>query len=241
MVENIKGIVLRTVRYGDTSIIVDLFTLQHGRMSFAVSTARVKRTVRTVSFWQPLSMVEFNADIRPQGRMAKPTDVHAYYNYSDIPYSPIKSTIAIFLAEFLSAATREERETPTLYDYMEQSLQLLDMLQSHASIANFHLVFLMRLSRFVGIYPNLEDEGAYFDLISACYTHHLPAHPHFLQDSEARILPLLFRMDYPTMHHFRFSRRQRTRILTVLNDYYRLHIPLFPELKSVEVLGEVFG
>ena len=160
MQETLRGIVLRTVRYGDTSLIVDLFTESHGRMSFMSSTLRAKRSVCSVSFWQPLSMVEFSAELLPNGgKLPRPSDVRTYYNYIDLPFSPIKSTLALFLAEFLSAALREEKENTPLYRYIESSLQWLDLADSPASIANFHLAFLMHLSRFIGIYPNLDVSG----------------------------------------------------------------------------------
>lgn len=246
MQENIRGIVLRTVRYGDTSMIVDLFTASRGRQSFVASTSRAKRSVRSVSYWQPLSMVEFSADIRGNaGRLPKPVDVHSYYNYVDLPFSPVKSSLALFLSEFLCAALREEKENAPLYAYLESSLQWLDMVENPSAMANFHLAFLMHLSRFIGIYPNLElptlTSHLYFDLLSGCYSDRQPPHAHFLKGAEASVLPLLFRMDYPTMHLFRLSRQNRQRILHVLNEYYRLHVPNFPELKSLEVLHELYS
>ena len=277
MQETLRGIVLRTVRYGDTSLIVDLFTESHGRMSFMASTLRAKRSVCSVSFWQPLSMVEFSAELLPNGgKLPRPSDVRTYYNYIDLPFSPIKSTLALFLAEFLSAALREEKENTPLYRYIESSLQWLDLADSPASIANFHLAFLMHLSRFIGIYPNLDVSGdlnpdpplsavnsplstvhcqlstlnsqlstlnsqLYFDLLAGTYCDRQPSHAHFLRNEEARVLPVLFRMNYPTMHLFRLSRRERQRILHVLNEYYRLHVPGFPELKSLEILQELFS
>ena len=279
MQETLRGIVLRTVSYGDTSLIVDLFTESHGRMSFMASTLRAKRSVRSVSFWQPLSMVEFSAELLPNGgKLPRPSDVRTYYNYIDLPFSPIKSTLALFLAEFLSAALREEKENTPLYRYIESSLQWLDLADSPASIANFHLAFLMHLSRFIGIYPNLDVSGhlnltpnpplsavnsplstvhcplstlnsplstlnsqLYFDLLAGTSCDRQPSHAHFLRNEEARVLPVLFRMNYPTMHLFRLSRRERQRILHVLNEYYRLHVPGFPELKSLEILQELFS
>ena len=258
MQETLRGIVLRTVKYGDNALIVDLFTESRGRQSFMTSTVRAKRSVRSVSFWQPLSMVEFSAEMKPNaGKLPRPTDVRTYYNYTDLPFSPVKSTLALFLAEFLSAALREEKENPTLYKYVESSFQWLDMVESSAAIANFHLAFLMHLSRFIGIYPNLDVNDnlnpnlncqlstvncqLYFDLLAGSYCDRQPCHAHFLQHQEAQALPVLFRMDYPTMHLFRFSRQQRQRILHVLNEYYRLHVPNFPELKSLEVLQELYS
>ena len=240
--ETLRGIVLRTVKYGDNSMIVDLFTEGRGRLSFMASTSRTKRSVRNVSFWQPLSMLEFSVELRPNGgKLPRPNDVRTYYNYTDIPFSPVKSTLALFLAEFLSAALREEKENPSLYRYIESSLQWLDMVESLGAMANFHLAFLMHLSRFMGIYPNLERPDHYFDLLAGSYCERQPSHAHFLRSREAQALPVLFRMDYPTLHLFRLSRQERMRILQVLNEYYRLHVPNFPELKSLEVLQEFYS
>ena len=276
MQETLRGIVLRTVKYRDTSLIVDLFTESRGRQSFMTSTSRAKRSVRSVSFWQPLSMVEFSAELKPNaGKLPRPADVRTYYNYTDLPFSPLKSTLTLFLAEFLSAALREEKENLPLYRYIESSLQWLDLAEDSAALANFHLTFLMHLSRFIGIYPNLDinvvtpnsslsalnphpltlnsklstlnpqpstlHSQPYFDLLAGSYCDRQPLHSHFLRYDEARALPTLFRMDYSTMHLFRFSRQQRQRILHVLNEYYRLHVPGFPELKSLEVLQELYS
>jgi DNA repair protein RecO (recombination protein O) len=255
MQETLRGIVLRTVKYGDTSMVVDLFTESHGRQSFMASTARAKRSVRSKSFWQPLSMVEFSAEMRPVGGLPRPSDVRTYYNYTDLPFSPVKSTLALFLAEFLSAALREEKENTPLYRYIESSLQWLDMVDKPIAVANFHLAFLMHLSRFIGIYPNLEwaadcrnrparglvNSQLFFDLLAGSYCDRQPPHAHFLRRQEAQALPVLFRMDYPNLHLFRLSRQERMRILQVLNEYYRLHVPNFPELKSLEVLQEFYS
>ena len=124
--------------------------------------------------------------------------------------------------------------------------------RSHG-IANFHLVFLMRTTRFLGIYPNLEKMESFeqkisqqpkpywFDLIAGEYSEHQPVHSSCLRPDEAALMPLLFRMDYSTMHVFRFNRQQRQRCLEVLIEYYRIHVPQFPELKSLDVLAEIFN
>ena len=193
MLETFRGIVLRTVKYGDTSLVVDLYTREYGRKSFTTSSARIKRSVCGVSFWQPMSMLEMTADIRQaSSRLPRLADVRSYRCYSDLPYSPVKSTLALFLAEFLCAALKDEREDGALYQYVESSLLWLDAVRQPMAIANFHLVFIMRLTRFVGIYPNMEGEGEYFDLVSGCYSRVRPIHSHFLVADEAKALPLLY-------------------------------------------------
>lgn len=228
-------------------MIVDLFTLSHGRMSFVAPITRSRQSKSQMAFWAPLSMVEFQADIRTtaSSTMPKPKEVRLYYNYMDIPYNPLKSTISLFLAEFLTAALNTESTNIPLYRFLETSLQWFDNVTSTASIANFHLVFLLRLTRFVGILPNLEIPkgmvSPFFDLSSSTYINIYPSHRYFLSVEESALLPTLFRLNYSTMHLFRMTRAQRSRFLEVLNVYYRLHIPSFPELKSISILHEVFA
>ncbi len=239
--ESIRGIALRSVRYNDTSQIVDVFTSSYGYLSLVTKQSRNHRALSSLAFWQPLSMIEFQADIRPVARLPRPSDVHFYYKYTNVPYSPVKTTIILFLAEFLSAALREEKRNEPLYHYIEHSLQWFDEARFPSAIANFHLVFLMHLSRFLGIYPNFESPSEYFDLVSGTYQAAPPLHYNYIKGEEAMFLPLLFRMNYSTAHLFKFSSSQRRRIVEVLNTFYRIHLPSFPELKSLQVLHEVFS
>ena len=110
------------------------------------------------------------------------------------------------------------------------------------SFANFHLVFLMRLSRFLGLYPNVEEYSSsdYFDLLNACFVSSQPYHGMFVRPEEASHIRTLMRMNYETMHLFAMNRMERNRCLDIINEYYRLHLPDFPELKSLPVLQELF-
>ena len=100
----------------------------------------------------------------------------------------------------------------------------------------------MRLSRFLGFYPNLDDylPGDYFDLRESVFCAVPPVHRDFLDPVEAEKVQLMMRMDYPTMHLFRMTHQERNRLLEVTLSYYRLHIPDFPELKSVAVLQDLY-
>ncbi len=242
MHETLKGIVLRTVKFKDSQQIVDLFTESRGRMSFVTGIAHgVRKSGAKSALWRPLSLLEFEADVRPSGRLPHPRDVRPYTVWTDLPYNPAKAAIALFLTEVLTNVLRDGLADPPLYHYLEDSLQWLDTAQH--DYANFHLVFLIRLTRFVGIAPNLDGHPAShacFDLLSGTFCQGEPSHPHFLRPDEAGRLPLLTRMNYANMHLFRLSAGQRQRILTVLNDYYRLHLPPFPELRSLSVLHELF-
>ena len=100
----------------------------------------------------------------------------------------------------------------------------------------------MRLSRFLGLYPNVEDYAPsdYFDLLNACFVPSQPYHGMFVRPEEASHIRNLMRMNYETMHLFAMNRMERNRCLDIINEYYRLHLPDFPELKSLPVLQELF-
>ena len=71
----------------------------------------------------------------------------------------------MFLAEFLYRALKEEAPNEPLFAYLQHSIRWLDECEGR-SFANFHLVFLMRLSRFLGLYPNVDDTSP--AVISTC-------------------------------------------------------------------------
>jgi DNA repair protein RecO (recombination protein O) len=121
------------------------------------------------------------------------------------------------------------------------SLEWLDECES--KYANFHLVFLMRMSRFLGFYPNLDDyrDGDLFDLQNAVFVGKAPVtHHYYIDAEETRAFRQLMRLNYETMGLFAMNRQQRQRCLAIVMDYYRLHLPDFPQLKSLDILQELF-
>lgn len=241
MLQKTVGIVLHTLKYNDTSIIVEMYTESMGRGSYLVSVPRSRKAVVKSVLFQPLSLIEFEADIRSNHSLYKIKEAKSFYPFSSVPYDPYKSSIALFLAEFLYRAVREEAENRPLFAYLVHSITWLD--ECRTGFANFHLVFLMRLSRFLGLYPNLENyhEGDYFDMLNACFTSQRPQlHSSYIFPVDASRLINLMRMNYETMHLFAMNRMERARCLTIINDYYQLHLPDFPVLKSLEILKELF-
>ena len=154
MLQTTQGIVLRTVKYSDTSMIADLYTRESGRTSFVVRLPRTRKAAVKPVLFQPLALVELVADFRPTATIYHVREAKSAYPFASLPYDPRKSAIALFLAEFLCRAVREEAENHPLYAYLWHSIVWLD--ECREGFANFHLVFLMRLARFLGLAPNLE-------------------------------------------------------------------------------------
>ena len=240
MLTKTQAIVLHSLKYGETRLIVDMFTRSQGRQSFIVSIPKSVKGKIKKQLFQPLTLLEIESDLRPKLQLQKLSDVRLASPFSAIPFDPNKLSISLFIAEFLYYALRSEQHNEPLFDYIVNSIQWLDAQTDR--FANFHLVFLMRLSRFLGFYPNLDhyQTGDYFDLRESIFLSAPPVHRDFLHPQEAEKIQLMMRMDFPTMHLFRMSHQERNRLLEVSLIYYRLHLPDFPELKSVSVLQELY-
>ena len=240
MVETTQGIVLHYNRYNDDSAIVDIFTLSHGSLAFLVRDRRKQRKGGLqATLLRPLNIVEMVFDYRSTATLQRIQELHIAHCYTSLPYDPIKETVALFLSEFLHAALRSEVQNEELYHYILYSLQWLDA--THEGVANFHIAFLIRLTYYLGFWPNIKGREclSYFDLRDGVGTESEPQHGFFLKGTEAAIVPLMLRMNIRNMHSFRLSRQQRGRMLEVLTTYYKLHVPEFRELKSLAVLREV--
>ena len=240
MMVKTRTLVLRAVKYGERGLVVDMLSEAHGRLSFMVNIGQTQRSRMKKQLFQPLMLLDVEFDHRPNVRLQRLKDVRVGCPYASIPFDPYKLSISLFVAEFLLYATRDEQQNEPLFAYLEHSLRWLDGSAGH--FANFHLVFMMRLSRFIGFFPNLEDyrEGCCFDLRNGEFTPQAPLHGDFISPPEAAKIGLLMRMDYETMRLFRMSRTERNRCTELILTYYRLHVPGFPQLRSLAVLQELF-
>ena len=240
MLTKSEAIVLHSLKYGESRLIVDVFTRRDGRVAFIVPMPKTQHGRMKKQLFQPLTLLDVEYDLRPNVQLQKLRDARLLAPYTTVPFEPSKLAIAFFLAEFLYYALRGEQQNELLFDYVRSSMEWLDGRDAH--YANFHLVFLMRLSQFLGFYPNLADyaENDYFDLRASVFCRQPPVHRDFLQPAEAGKIRLMMRMRYENMHLFVMSHHERNRCVEVMMGYYRLHLPDFPELKSLAVLREVY-
>lgn len=240
MMTRTRALVLRTVKYGESGLVVDMLTERHGRVSFMVKVPRTSHGKLRRQLFMPLTLLEVDFDFRAKVSLQRLREVRIFQPLPSLSQHSFKLSMGLFLSEFLCHATRDESENESLFQFVAYSLEWLDGVEE--GFSNFHLVFMIRLSRFIGFYPNTEDapEGGYFDLLNACFTQSVPQHSHFLAPAEASKISLLMRLNYKTMHLCAMSRDERNRCTEVILEYYRLHVPGFPLLRSFDVLKELF-
>lgn len=231
---------LRVLKYGEQKMIIDLFTESDGRVSIVTHIPKTPKGKLKKQYFQPLNLLEVELDIRPKTQLQHLRDARIAEPYASIPFDPYKLSIALFLAEFLYYSTRGEQQNEALFAYLQHSILWLDGCKE--SFANFHLVFMMRLTRFIGFFPFLEDyhDGDVFDLRAGTFASNAPMHTDFIPAVDAARIGTLMRMNYESMHLFKMNHDDRNRIVDVLVHYYRLHVPGFPELRSLDVMKELW-
>lgn len=240
MLVKTKAIVLHSFKYGESKLIIDLLTAEYGRQGCIASIGKSPRGKLKKQYFQPLSIIDAIIDMRQRVRLQHIKEARMDVPFTSIPFNPLKLALSLFTAEFLRYATRKEPADGLTYAYVENSIRWLDGCEGH--FANFHLVFMMRLSKFLGFYPNLDGytPGCRFDLRTSCFRTDVPLHNDCLPPEDSEKISLLLRMNYPTMHLYKMTRAERNRMADVILRYYQIHIPDFPELKSLSVLKEIF-
>jgi DNA repair protein RecO (recombination protein O) len=241
MLHKTRGIVLHNLNYSDTYSIVTVFTEEFGIVPYMTSKGKGKKARLPQSVFYPLSIIDMEVEHRNLRNMQQLKEAKAHLQLFSLLNDPVKMSISIFLAEFISKVVKEVEVDRLLFNYIFHSIRILDM--SEESTANFHLVFLIRLSPFLGFEPDSSEygDGMFFDMKNGVFVSGKPLHGLFLNPVESKIFSLLMRMNYENMHVFRFSRYERKAIIYNILNYYRIHLADFPDLKSLEILHDVFG
>ncbi|MFL5762619.1 MAG: DNA repair protein RecO [Bacteroidia bacterium] len=241
MLEKTSGILLHTTDYTDTSIIVKAYTSRFGLQSYMTSGIRGKRSKHKASVLQPLTIAELVISGSEKSKLKRITEVNVLYPYTSIPYEIVKSTIALFLNEVLYRSLKEDEANEALFEYLKNALQILDLRTE--SCANFHLCFMLQLSRFLGFYPqgSYSRDQPYFDLRDGLFVAAKPSHALCLDVEESMLLDRLLKASFDDMEKIVLTRVQRKKILQNLVFFYRLHIPSFGEMRSPEVLEQVIS
>ena len=233
------GIVLHSIKYSDSASIVTVYTRHFGRVSYMVHGINKKKSTCRAALMQPLSIVEMDVFHTPGKDLQRIKDLRIAYLFTGIPFDPVKNAVGLFLSEMLFRTLRQTEPDESIFLFLENSIQQFDCCE--VGVANFHLVFLIKLTRFMGFEPN-NDEGniSFFDLMNGVFLGQKPLHPHFLNPELTTDFLLLLKTDYTNMNNLHLSRQKRTKLLEGLIEYYKLHIPDFHGVHSLEVLQSLF-
>ncbi|OWP84450.1 DNA repair protein RecO [Flavobacterium davisii] len=237
MLTKTKAIVLSAIRYQEKSLIVKCFTQSQGVVSYFVPSAfSNKKNSQRIAYFQPLTILEIEVNHKGKGGLKYFKEVKTAVPYHSIPFDVVKSTITLFLSEILHYVIKEEEKNEPLYLFLETAMTWLD---THDYAVNFHINFLIELTKFLGFYPDLINEDfPFFDLNEGCFV--LEATSSVIDEETSHILKLFMSSNFDDITNFKLDYLKRQRLLEVLLDFYALHIENFKKPYSLEVLKEFY-
>jgi DNA repair protein RecO (recombination protein O) len=239
MLQKTRGIVLHSLKYGETGMITTIYTELFGRTAFLVHGTRTKKSPVKGNQLQALFLVELEMYYKPGRDLQHIKELKNACPFSTIPFEINKSTQAIFLAEVLNKVLREEESHPALFEFLFYSIQVLDLMNE--GISNFFLIFLVQFSRFLGFGPtnNFSAEAPYYDLMAGIFVTTIPSHPHFLGKEESAVFSLLLNMTYEKSSEIRIDPEIRNILTDRMLEYFGLHLGSKINSKSLDVLREI--
>lgn len=240
MFHKTQGIVLSATKYNDRFSIAQVFTSDFGRMAYLLPISKSKKRKINPALFFPLSVLDLEVEHFPLRQIHRLKDVQRQFPLYSINVNVVKLSITFFLSEFLTKVLQETNENRVIFSFIKNSILTLE--QKEKGLANFHLAFMFNLAQFLGITPNLDNYTKYsfFDLINGEFTQETPLHTHFLNSRQSSYLNVLKRINYNNMHLYGLSQSDRNILINYMLDYYRMHVYDFNEIKSLEVLRELY-
>ena len=242
MTHKTKAIILKTTKYGETSLVVTAFTELFGVQTYMVNGVRSsKQASAKANYFQPGSILEMVVYHHEQKTMQRIKEFKFTYLYQHIFSDVIKNSIALFCVELLNKCLKQPESNTDLYNFCEDALQQLDV-ATKKTTANFPLFFALHLPHFFGfkMIDNYDNENTFFDLHEGVFCTEQPVHANFLSGDGSYTTSQLLKAQHPTeLEIFNLNKDARRLLLHKYEAYYSYHIQEFGQLKTLMVLGEV--
>lgn len=241
MLHKTRGIVLKTTYYGDTSVIVQVFTERFGIQSYLINGVRKAKAKVNMNMLQPLHLLQMVVYHKANTNIQRVKELQPGAVFSSIPYNIIKSTITMFLNEVLYKSIRQQHTDEQLFDFIYNSISWFD--GTEAVSVNFHLSFLLKLTRFLGFAPSTQTKSdqSFFDLQEGAFSSLPPVHPYFIDKADAALFMAFFSTPFDKLDDIRLDNISRRVILDKILVFYTLHTASFGNIRAHQVLEDVLS
>lgn len=239
MIHSTEGIILKRIKYGETSLIVHLFTPDKGRVALIVNGVRKSKAQFNHSYFQPMNLV--NLTYFQKSSLSRLKEISMNVHFQQINQDILRSSLGIFLIEVLDKCVSEHYENEGLYQFLKKYFQYLDITNE---LKNTHLWCLIRISKYLGFEPslNFSSEEKYFHLLegSFCATEDFES-PYILSLNNSKQLFELGKCEVDEANKVICTNQERTQLLESMEQYFSLHVNGFGKVKSLAVLKNVMS
>ena len=237
MLHKTKGIVLKTTRYSETSVITKVYTEKFGLQTYIVNGVRSSRSKGKYALFQHGNLLDMVVYHKETGNMFHISEVRMDTVYNHIPFDTVKGALLLFCVELLLKTIKEEETNTHLFHFLYHAFNFLD--ETTDPVANYHLLFLLQLSKYAGFYPDT-TRGAYFNLDEGVFSDVRVPQNNYLNRECADAMRVLLKAEFQSAAQIAITHALRKELLHGLLLYFKLHIDHFGEMYSPAILEEVF-
>lgn len=238
MLVKTKAIVLQAIKYRDADLIVKCYTQQSGLKSYLLrGVLKSKKGKFRAAMFQPLTQLEIEANHKAKEGLDYLKDAKLAKAYQSLQIDVYKTAILLFLAESLRNSIQEEEQNQALFQFLEEAFNWLDQAEK---FANFHLLFLVKLSQYLGFYPDCSNvELPYFNLLDGNFQWD-EVNKYCISNQNSELLKKFLTTNFEQSQQIKLNQNSRKDFLEMLITYYQLHLQGFKKPKSIEVLNQLF-
>ncbi|MDA7602442.1 recombination protein O N-terminal domain-containing protein [Flavobacteriaceae bacterium] len=236
---NSKAFVIRSIKNGETSLIVSCYLEDIGYKTFIVKGVYgSKKSKFSKAHFFPLNIINLNYSYTEGKNLGFIKEVKTEKLYKSLHLDIQKSSVIIFLSEILNSIFKEETLVNNdLFNFLLNTLSWYDQVKS---CNNFHLKFLIELSRFIGFYPNINNENDSFFNLESGSTSATQSIGTNIRGNDLTLFKEFLGTEFEDLNSMNTKNESRTRILNYIIDYYSLHLQMFKTPKSINVFAEIF-
>lgn len=239
MLSTTNAIVLSKIKYRDNDLIVKCYTQNHGVISYLVrGVFKSKKASAKVAYFQPLSQIQIVFNYTKTRSLYSIKEVKTYNVYRSLHTHILKSAIVLFLSEILATTLQEEEKNEALYSYLETTLLWFD---TENEYANFHLLFLLKLSKYLGFYPDISNvNSSFFNLEDGSFQFSEEG-KHSVSGENLMLLKTLLGIKFDALHTIKINAQKRQSFLNMILLYFKLHLGSFKTPRSLHIFNQVFS
>ncbi len=238
MLYQTRAIVLRTVKYGESSLIVDMYTEQKGHQTFIVHSVRKAKATTPASYLQLMNLVEMVGYYHDNRKIHHVKEVRLDHPYQSIPFDMRKSSVITCLAEITSRCVTTSYPQPDLFQFLHEELVAFD--QPDSFDRDFLIRYLVLLTPFLGFgidIPESHINDKYLDLMEGNLVNVRPFHDYVMMPSDLQALIAI--MDAGKAGKATVPLEIRRKVIDQIVTYYQLHVETLREVNSFKILREL--
>lgn len=241
MLINSTGIILRSVKYSETSLILDIYTRDYGLKTYIVSGARKKNSSLSAAILQVCNIVDIVAYNKENTKINRIKEVRVSKIFNKLSFDIQRFSIALLILEILHKSVKDLVANEKLFDFVVNVLLFLD--QREIPPKNLHISVLCELSKFLGFEPenNYTEEYCYFDMREGRFTDFKPLHEDCFEEPESRYFHNVLTKDFIQTEQLHIPRSLKHFLLDKLITFYKIHLTDFGKIKTYDVFKNIFS